>query len=555
MNEEFRFRALVQTVFWLMWGASSTAAYAVDASPHPVEVAQADGSTVTLNIRGNEFYNWYEDTGGYTVVESEGSYFYAIRDANGSLKATDLAVGKADPQPSGLSKHVLPEAAIMEESAALHSHDVEDQPQLIDPVGDVKNIVILMRFSNHGGRTLPSKSDFGKIFNSPGGDPTLAPTGSVRDVYLENSYGKLRLNSTIYGWVTLPKTEQYYADGNAGRGPKVKEAIRDALELADPLINFSGFDKDSDGFVDAIAFVHSGYGAEWGGSDSDGTPYTGRIWSHRWSIPTWTSDEGIKVRPYHINPGLWSTSGSNPGRIGVICHETGHFFGLPDFYDTGGGGSGIGSWGMMANSWGFDGSQYYPPHFSAYSKIKLGWITPTNISSPGVYSVPRAESSGAKIYKISSGYSSGEYLLIENRQAVGYDQKIPSGTGGKGGLAVWHIDEGKPANNDPGFPGQPGWPGNNKHYRIALLQADGKYDLEKGAGRGDAHDVYRKGFVDAINSSTVPNTKGYQGGTVVDPGHEISEISVSGSTMTFRYGGIVDSHPKTLPWLDVLLAN
>ncbi|NQT11524.1 MAG: M6 family metalloprotease domain-containing protein [Planctomycetes bacterium] len=529
----------------LLIGPASRWAQAIDASPHPVDVLQPDGTKVKLYIRGTEEFNWEEDEAGFTVVRKGAAYYYAVRDASDRLSATSLLCGKVNPAEAGLTEGVLPSAAEIDKirAMALPLPDPEEDAGIppmgrATPIGAVKNVVILMKFSDHAdsGRTVPSQSDFDTIFNAVGGDATLAPSGSVRDVYLENSYGALKLNSTVFAWVTLPHSEEHYADGNSGLTVKIRDAIHDALELADPLIDFSQFDEDGNDLVDAIAFVHSGYGAEWGGTDADGAHYKDRIWSHRWGIPTWTSDEGVKVRDYHINPGLWSTSGEDPGHIGVICHETGHFFGLPDLYDTSGAGSGIGSWGMMANSWGFGGKQLYPPHFSAWSKIFLEWITPTVISSPGVYSVPLAEKPGAEIYKISAGYPSGEYLLIENRQAVGFDEKIPAGTAGKGGLAIWHIDEDKPGNNDPGWPGQAGWPGNNKHYKVALLQADGNYDLEKRNNRGDAGDVYRQGFIDQLDSTTTPNTKGYQGGAVVDPGHIISQITPTAATMQFRFG-------------------
>ena len=110
------------------------------------------------------------------------------------------------------------------------------------------------------------------------------------------------------------------------------------------------------------------------------------MWSHKWSIPTWTSGEGVSVSDYNISPGLWATSGSAPGRIGVVAHELGHFFGLPDLYDTDGSSNGDGNWGLMAaGSWGFDGSQQYPTHMSSWSKSKLGWLTPEE-SSPLDYS-------------------------------------------------------------------------------------------------------------------------------------------------------------------------
>ena len=60
-------------------------AAAINASPQPVEVTQADGSVVKLHIRGDESFNWFEDEAGYTVVRQRGEYFYGRLDAAGKL--------------------------------------------------------------------------------------------------------------------------------------------------------------------------------------------------------------------------------------------------------------------------------------------------------------------------------------------------------------------------------------------------------------------------------------------------------------------------------------
>jgi hypothetical protein len=39
-----------------------------------------------------------------------------------------------------------------------------------------------------------------------------------------------------------------------------------------------------------------------------------------------------------------------------------------------------------------------------------------------------------------------------------------------------------------------GWPGNNKHYQIALLAPDGKYGLETGGSKGDRGDFWHDGM-------------------------------------------------------------
>ena len=63
--------------------------------------------------------------------------------------------------------------------------------------------------------------------------------------------------------------------------------------------------------------------------------------------------------------------------------------------------------------------------------------------------------------------------MIENRQLKGRDAKLPGS-----GLAVWHIDETQSDNTNP------------LAYKVALVQADGKRDLEFNKNSGDKGDLF-----------------------------------------------------------------
>jgi hypothetical protein len=179
---------------------------------------------------------------------------------------------------------------------------------------------------------------------------------------------------------------------------------------------------------------------------------------------------------------------------------------------------------------------------SAWSRKQLGWDTYTEITEDGVYTVDQAgaPSSGSpQIYMIRGGVSlfpNDEFLLIENRQPTGFEYEMPTS-----GLAIYHIDN-KASYTTEGYPGMAGWPTNGNHYRVALLQRDGGYDLEKGLDRGDSSDLWRQGH-ELLPSTNVltgpfPNTDAYQGGNVYQTGIKITEISTSGPTMTFRVTGL-----------------
>lgn len=329
----------------------------------------------------------------------------------------------------------------------------------------------------------------------------------------------------------------------------LKEGIIYALNHleSDPSFSYSKFDLDNDGNLDGLGVLTSGYGAEFAGTDCDGAQNNYRIWSHKGSGLNWSSEERhgsdpINVNRYYVSSALRGKCGSDIVRMGVICHELGHYLGLPDLYDPNFVGVGIGAFDFMSQSWGFDGTGKYPPFLSAWSKARVGWANVVNITNDGTYDIEASWKSNV-VYKLSAGYPEGEYLLIENRQPHSYDEKLP---GGVGGLAIWHVDEKAKLQHNPGFPEMEEtrtgfFPENSYHYQVALLAADGNYDLEVGANQGDDGDLWSatSNRTDLTPGPNVfPNTDCYQGGFIEPTGIKIFNLSASGEKMTFSVEGV-----------------
>ena len=86
-------------------------------------------------------------------------------------------------------------------------------------------------------------------FLSLGADDVV-PTGSIQQVYLQNSYGAFTVNTVFFGWIMLRYPEAKYAGSNQDFS-KFKEAIVEALDpqqyfqpygLASRYFDFSDFD-------------------------------------------------------------------------------------------------------------------------------------------------------------------------------------------------------------------------------------------------------------------------------------------------------------------------
>jgi M6 family metalloprotease-like protein len=271
---------------------------------------------------------------------------------------------------------------------------VVGMPQEYAVSGTIQVPVLLCEFANVPG-PFDSVAVQNQLFDNS--------SGTVTEYYDEVSYGNLTMTGTVYDWATLSQNDTYYegipappdyCNGLCASG-QMGQLLTETLDAKDPAVDFSQYDNDGpdgipdsgddDGFVDFVAFVHPEFGGECGGNNN--------LWSHQWvysgwftpSLPYETDDPAagggfIKVNEYTLMPVL-DCDGASLNEIGVFCHEFGHALGLPDLYDTSGGSYGIGHWGIMGSgNWNTPSS---PAHPCAWTRMEMGWVTPTDVDWQG----------------------------------------------------------------------------------------------------------------------------------------------------------------------------
>ena len=531
----------------------SEMSFAVMANPKIIKEKQPDGTEINIRLLGDEFYSWFEDDKGYTIIQDTQTkvWSYAQQNDLGKLEPSKNLVGKVKPTQLNIRKSLKDDSKFFRanqnriqrtsriqkalpsnmNSAATSTDGVQKAASV---TGKKTNFVLLIQFKDLKFKDNPpftnSTDDqivtaFNNLFNKKGYSADGA-VGSVKDFFTEVSYGKLEYNTVVSPIITL--YDQSYKEFSWSLGenvvvPRLQAAIKKALEQLDR----QGYDFKSlwpnSNKPDVFSILHAGGGAESGNLDF--------IWSHQWYISPLTLDN-ITFESYQIEPAGRGKYG-NQGliRIGVLCHETLHVFGLPDLYDASYRTGGLGNFCLMAGGeWnGSDGA--CPAHPSVWCKKELGWIT-CKRAVEGINTIGESATDDEAFYKFApSSFNSKEYFLMENRQSVGFDKHLP---GNKRGLLIYHIDENmsKEDGNDTMV---------NKHYLVALEEAGSGtsnwnyFPCMTPGFNGTDTDYFRNNnvsyFNDDCNSS--PNSKSYDGKL---SGIKISEISSSSSLMTFAYG-------------------
>ena len=388
-----------------------TAAFAGPASPVPFTATQPDGTTITLQRHGDEFFHWTTIAGTSQVMEQGEDGWWRPSTIDSNARQNGVARRRA-------ANAVRPRT---------HTDNKMTHGERHIPV-------FLVQFTDLSFKTSSPAEKFDALLNQEGYSGN-GGTGSVRDYYMDNSDGQFIPVFDVYGPVDLPNNMAYYGKNSGNSDVRPEEALIHAAKALDNQVDFSQYDFDNDGFVDMALFYYAGY------SEAEGGP-ANSIWPHQWdvqyvSIGRNSYFDGIRFSKYFCTSELKGSSGSSMCGIGATCHEFAHSLGLPDFYDTDyeTNGEALGLYYFSTMDAGcYLNDSRTPPYFNSEERILLGWMTTGDVPElpSGQVSFPSVRYGVA--YK-SLTEVDGEYFLYECRDATGWDKYLPTG------LTVYHVDK------------------------------------------------------------------------------------------------------------------
>jgi M6 family metalloprotease-like protein len=267
--------------------------------------------------------------------------------------------------------------------------------------------------------------------------------------------------------------------------------LHDALISINNSVDFSIYDTNSDAKITPdellLTFFIAGYEKAYNKNDSLS------VYAHVYCLNIDTILDGVSLANCQ-DGGNFTLLGerhnqANPhdASIGIIAHELGHAtFNLPDLYNTSGGEGGIGYFGLMGGGvWGQVANEYAgdtPVHFTAWSKIYNGWITPSE--QKGFLTLNESSSTDYNVQKITVNQNC--YYLLENRNNSGYDRGLYTlQTLGSfnGGLAIWKIDNAKLTPSNFNFNNVNS---DDKNRGVDLVEAVSGSDTYLGTGKENA---------------------------------------------------------------------
>lgn len=414
--------------------AFGTAANAVPAKKLQKVITLANGTQVSVELRGDEYLSWWEGTDGtaYRTTATDENVFEAF----------DLEAQK----PAAAARRARTEQGRVARLARVKNSLKGADDKMRGLGGDhitykgvKKGLVVLVDFKNKkfaDGHDLEYYKNVinGKDFS----DEEEGYVGSVRDYFLAQSNGQFELDFDVVGPVTMSNKYGYYGgDSEYQKDEKVYEMIKEASDAIQDQVNLKDYDWDGDGEADQVFFLYAGLGQA--SSNNAST-----IWPHESELRYWPcgvlSYSTGKINTYacanELQPETQGSSRYISAGIGTICHEFSHCLGFADMYDTtGAGGYGMSVFDVMDQG-SYNGNGFVPCNYTAFERIYAGWVEPIELIDPATVKDMKSVSDYGRPFIMYNYKNTNEYFLMENRQNTGWDE----GLYGSNGLLITHVN-------------------------------------------------------------------------------------------------------------------
>ena len=501
------------------------AAMAVPAKPGIHTLTQPDGTTLQARLLGDEWHHSYVTADGYTIRQAEdGAYRYVTAEGVSDVQAHDAASRDAaelsylEANKDRLTMSALYQTKVASGKMRSRAKAGPAKAPEVPTSGSPKIPVLLIQYSNVSMKH--TKAQFEQHYNTQ--------TWSVLKYFTDQSNGQFTPQFDVYGIYTLNSTRATYGGNNTSGDDKgVGTMVAEAISKAGTAIDWSQYDNDGDGYVDACIVVYAGPGESSGAAAET-------IWPCQWYLSSATGSavtrNGKKIDKFAVFCELSgsSDSGTTLDGVGTFCHEFSHCLGLPDFYPTDSSNHfGMGDWSLL-HAGCYNGNGDRPCGYTAYERNFMGWM---NLSTPvegQTYTIASVDA-GGPAYKITSG-NANEYYILENIQKTGWNQYARSS-----GLLVNHVNYNATTWNDNTV-------NNSSVQGMTIIPADNSLAMAYQSGYGYYHvesdevgDLYPYNGNNKLTSNSTPAATLYNSSTNLNK--PITDITNSGNNVSFTYMG------------------
>ena len=434
----------------------SLTTWAAKAESIPVQVRQADGSVITVILRGDEHINWYTTLDGVLLVQGvDNNYYIGKVEKSGNLIATQQlaheALTRSQAELNLIAKQDKEKFfayvnKIAEESENAYDNSPLTRGPIIDSgyngvpyfphTGSPKALVILAEFQDTTFTIQDTKKVFTNYlmnedhFSDKRYNQDQNYKG-VRGYFKDCSYGKFTPVFDVVGPIKLPKAHAVYGAGN----DRMDLLLADACAAVDGMVNFADYDANNDGIVDLVYVIYAGHSANTSGNKDT------NIWPKSGTITISNKFDGKSIRRYGVSNelnGSEKTSKNNKkiNGIGLFCHEFSHTLGLPDIYayntdaenqDN----QGMEYWDIMDGGTGIRGGRV-PASYLAWEREVMGWMNIDELKNDITINNLKSIDNGGKAYKIVNPKNSNEYIVLQSIQKGAWNQGWGDNTYGKG---------------------------------------------------------------------------------------------------------------------------